>query len=112
MLHGFLLCSLWGIASRGSSLLLRLWEARHWNRGLPPGLVRPLMRPLVGRKLAGVCQGLSNHLGWDVTLVRVIAVVLAVFTFPIGLLLYGVMWLVMPEELRALPPTTHLDPIS
>jgi|ERR1700728_3203723 phage shock protein C len=80
--------------------------------GFTAGPVRPLMRPLVGRKLAGVCQGLSNHLGWDVTLVRVIAVVLAVFTFPIGLLLYGVMWLVMPEELRALPPTTHLDPIS
>ena len=82
------------------------------NQGLPPAPSRPLMRPLVGRKLAGVCQGLANHLGWDVTLVRVIAVVLAVFTFPIGLLLYGVMWLVMPEELRALPPTTHLDPIS
>jgi phage shock protein C len=73
---------------------------------------RPLTRPLVGRKLAGVCQGLANHLGWDVTLVRVLAVVLAVFTFPIGLLLYGVMWLVMPEEARALPATTHLDPIS
>jgi phage shock protein C len=73
---------------------------------------RPLTRPLAGRKLAGVCQGLANNLGWDVTLVRVIAVVLAVFTFPIGLLLYGVMWLVMPEEAPALPATTHLDPIS
>jgi phage shock protein C len=80
--------------------------------GFAAGPARPLTRPLVGRKLAGVCQGLANQLGWDVTLVRVIAVVLAVFTFPIGLLLYGVMWLVMPEEARALPATTHLDPIS
>ena len=42
----------------------------------------PLIRPFAGRKLAGVCQGLANQYGWDVTLVRVITVLLAVFTFP------------------------------
>ena len=67
------------------------------------------MRPRAGRKLAGVCQGLANQYGWDVTLTRVIAVVLAVMVFPIGLIAYGLLWLMMPEEPLALPSSTHLD---
>jgi phage shock protein C len=76
--------------------------------GAQPRL-RQLIRPRAGRKLAGVCQGLANQYGWDVTLTRVIAVVLAVMVFPIGLLLYGVLWLTMPEELMVVSSTTHLD---
>jgi phage shock protein C len=72
----------------------------------PPGL---LMRPRVGRKLAGVCQGLANQYRWDVTLTRVIAVLLAVLVFPVGLLAYGLLWMMMPEEPLALPPATNLD---
>jgi phage shock protein PspC (stress-responsive transcriptional regulator) len=44
-----------------------------------------------------------------VTLTRVITVVLAVMLLPFGLLAYAVLWLTMPEELLALPATTHLD---
>ncbi len=41
---------------------------------------------------------------------RVIAVVLAIMVFPIGLLAYGLLWLMMPDEPLALPATTqHLD---
>ncbi len=69
----------------------------------------PLTRPRAGRKLAGVCQGLANQYGWDVTLTRVIAVLLAVLVFPVGLLAYGLFWLMMPEEPLILPPTTSLD---
>jgi phage shock protein PspC (stress-responsive transcriptional regulator) len=47
-----------------------------------------------------------------VTLTRVIAVVLAIMVFPIGLLAYGLLWLMMPEEQLVLPATTHLDPAS
>ena len=65
------------------------------------------VRPRAGRKLAGVCQGLSNQYGWDVTLTRVIAVVLAIMVFPVGLLAYGLLWLMMPDEPLALPATTH-----
>jgi phage shock protein C len=66
----------------------------------------PLIRPFAGRKLAGVCQGLANQYGWDVTLIRVIAVLLAVFTFPVGLIAYLLFWLIVPEEPRPLPPAT------
>ncbi len=60
------------------------------------------MRPLAGRKLAGVCQGLANQYGWDVTLIRVIAVLLAVVAFPIGFVAYLVFWLMVPEQPRLL----------
>jgi phage shock protein C len=81
-----------------------------------PGVAAPSdwsrlsVRPRAGRKLAGVCQGLANQYGWDVTLTRVIAVVLAIMVFPVGLIAYGLLWLMMPDEPVALPATTqHLD---
>jgi phage shock protein C len=62
-----------------------------------------LIRPRVGRMVAGVCQGLANNYGWDVTWVRVITVLLAIFACGIGLIAYIVFWIVMPEEPLALP---------
>jgi phage shock protein C len=72
----------------------------------------PLMRPLAGRKLAGVCQGLANQYGWDVTLTRVIAMLLAVLLFPVGLIVYLLFWVMVPQELHQLPPATHLDTVA
>jgi phage shock protein C len=74
--------------------------------GSGPVRTNPLIRPFAGRKLAGVCQGLANQYGWDVTLVRVITVLLGVFTFPIALIAYLLFWLILPEEPRPLPPAT------
>ena len=45
------------------------------------GYRQGLIRPRHGRKIAGVCQGLANRFGWDVVLVRVTAVILAVTLF-------------------------------
>ena len=78
-----------------------------------PGVAAPSdwsrlsVRPRAGRKLAGVCQGLANQYGWDVTLTRVIAVVLAIMVFPVGLIGYGLLWLMMPDEPLALPASTQ-----
>ena len=49
--------------------------------------------------IAGVCGGLAEWLGWDVTLVRVGYVVVSVASaaFP-GILVYVVLWIVMPES--------------
>jgi phage shock protein C len=49
--------------------------------------------------LAGVCAGLAEHFGWDPTLVRVGFVLLSVISaaFP-GLLVYIILWIVMPER--------------
>jgi phage shock protein C len=70
----------------------------------PTTSVTRLVRPRMGRMIAGVCQGLANAYAWDVVWVRVITVLLAVFGGGSGLLAYIIFWIVMPEEPLLLPP--------
>ncbi|GGY21789.1 PspC family transcriptional regulator [Rhodanobacter panaciterrae] len=46
--------------------------------------------------MAGVCAGIADYYGWDPTLVRVAWIVLTLLGGS-GILLYLIMWLVMPE---------------
>ncbi len=50
-----------------------------------------------GRMIAGVCAGLAKYLGVDATVVRLIFVLLALFAAG-GVLLYLILWLIMPME--------------
>jgi len=61
-----------------------------------------LMRPRVGRKIAGVCAGFANYFDLDATLVRLVWLVIVMFGGT-GLLAYIIGWIVMPEEPQALP---------
>jgi phage shock protein C len=61
-----------------------------------------LVRPRVGRKIAGVCLGLSEYFDLDVTVIRLVWFVVAIMT-GIGLLAYPIAWIVMPEEPLMLP---------
>jgi phage shock protein C len=58
----------------------------------------PLQRSRENRKIAGVCGGIAEWLGWDPTVVRVLYVVVSICSvaFP-GILVYLVLWLVMPK---------------
>jgi phage shock protein C len=58
----------------------------------------PLRRSRRNRMIAGVCGGIAQWLGWDATLVRVLYVVVSVLSvaFP-GILVYIVLWVLMPE---------------
>ena len=51
------------------------------------------------RVIAGVCGGIAEWLGWSPTLVRILFVVVSVLSaaFP-GLLVYVVLWIVMPKR--------------
>ena len=62
------------------------------NRG------RVLVRRRDGRMLAGVCAGVADYLGLDVTVVRVIWAVVAVITGGAGVLAYLVAWAIIPDE--------------
>jgi phage shock protein PspC (stress-responsive transcriptional regulator) len=55
-----------------------------------------LRRPRDGRMIAGVCAGVARYFGLDVALVRIIAVLLAVFGGS-GILLYVIGWIAIPE---------------
>jgi phage shock protein C len=58
-----------------------------------------LMRPRAERKIAGVCAGMAEYFDLDVTLVRVLWIVITFFTGIIfGVIAYIVAWIVMPEE--------------
>ena len=60
---------------------------------------RPFVRSRHDRMLGGVCGGIAQRLGWNSTLLRVIFVIvsLASAAFP-GILVYLILWLLMPEE--------------
>ena len=66
-------------------------------RGNRWSLLRQLGRPLQGRLLAGVCAGLARALVIDVTLVR-LAFLLLGLASGLGLLLYLVLWILVPRE--------------
>ena len=57
-----------------------------------------LYRSKSDRMIAGVCGGIAKSLGWDPTLVRILYVVVSIFSaaFP-GILVYIVLWIAMPE---------------
>jgi phage shock protein C len=61
-----------------------------------------LVRPRQGRKIAGVCAGVAEYFDLDVTLIRVIWLVL-VLGGGTGLIAYIIGWIVMPEEPYMLP---------
>lgn len=60
---------------------------------------KKLTRPRTGRMLSGVCAGLANYFGLDVTLVRIAYVLLTLFSaaFP-GILIYIILLIIIPEE--------------
>ena len=57
-----------------------------------------LMRSRRNKMIAGVCGGMAEWLGWDPTLVRILYVVVSLVSvaFP-GLLVYLILWMVMPK---------------
>jgi phage shock protein C len=56
-----------------------------------------LMRPRVGRKIAGVCAGFAEYFDIDVTLLRIVWLIVAIMT-GVGFLAYPIAWIVMPDE--------------
>jgi len=58
---------------------------------------RILVRPRQGR-MAGICAGIAEYFGLDVSLVRVIVAVVSVLTGGAGALAYLAAWMIIPDE--------------
>jgi phage shock protein PspC (stress-responsive transcriptional regulator) len=58
-----------------------------------------LTRSRKDRMIAGVCGGLANYMSVDPTIVRLVFALATFFTvvFP-GILIYLVMWIIIPKE--------------
>lgn len=59
---------------------------------------RKLTRPQNSKMLAGVCAGIANYFNLDPTLVRVIYTLLTVFTAFSGVIVYLLLWIIIPED--------------
>ena len=60
---------------------------------------KKLTRSRKERMIAGVCGGLAEYLGWDPTLVRIVYVLATIFTAFAGVIIYLILWIIMPEEI-------------
>jgi phage shock protein C len=57
-----------------------------------------LSRPVEGAKVAGVCAGVARYFDMDVTLVRILWLLAAIFPPVPGLIAYLVCWIAMPKD--------------
>jgi len=64
------------------------------------GLTEQWVRPYQGRSLAGVCIGLAEQFGVSVTILRLAFVLGFVFSGGVLLLVYVILWIIMPSEPR------------
>ena len=62
------------------------------------GSRRPLRRSRRHRIVAGVCGGLADWLGWRPNVVRVLFVLVGALPFLSGILVYLVLWILIPRE--------------
>ena len=61
-----------------------------------------VLRRSSNKMIAGVCAGIAEYFGWEITLFRVVFVVVSILSvaFP-GILVYIVLWVVMPKPALA-----------
>lgn len=60
---------------------------------------RPLVRSRSDRMLAGVMGGIAQRYGWNSTLVRLVFVIVSLASAAVpGILIYLILWLLIPEE--------------
>lgn len=60
---------------------------------------RPFTRSRDDRMLAGVMGGIARRFGWNSTLLRIVFVVVSIASAAVpGILIYLILWLLMPEE--------------
>jgi phage shock protein C len=78
-----------------------------------PHAGRRLIRSRSDRKIAGVCAGMGQYLDLDISLVRVlwVLVTFAVGFFP-GLIAYIVAWIIVPEEPEFHPVVAVGQPVA
>ncbi|MBW6516446.1 MAG: PspC domain-containing protein [Candidatus Cloacimonetes bacterium] len=59
---------------------------------------RKLTRYNKGKMIAGICSGMERFFGIDVSIVRIIFIVVTLLTSGFGIIVYLVLWLLLPLE--------------
>ncbi len=50
------------------------------------------------RIIAGVCGGIAEYFGWDVSVVRIVYSLATIFTVFSGVIVYIILWIIMPQK--------------
>ena len=75
-------------------------EGKKWQpdkKSKKKGIFDGLKRSDKDRMLAGVCAGIANYLDWDVSIIRILLIVI-ILAGGIGVPLYVILWVLMPLE--------------
>jgi phage shock protein PspC (stress-responsive transcriptional regulator) len=73
-----------------------LFEDKTADSSTSSGRVKKLYRDVDNQYIGGVCAGLEHYLGFDALWIRLIFIILAVFT-GFGLIAYILLWILVPE---------------
>ena len=73
-----------------------LFEDKTTTESTSTGRVKKLYRDIDNKYIGGVCSGLEHYLGFDALWIRLIFILLAVFT-GFGLIAYILLWILVPE---------------
>ena len=73
-----------------------LFEDKTTTGSTSTGRVKKLYRDIENKYIGGVCSGLEHYLGFDALWIRLIFILLAVFT-GFGLIAYILLWILVPE---------------
>jgi phage shock protein C len=67
--------------------------------------MEPVMKKLylstTDRKIGGVCGGIGEYFEKDSTLIRILFILVILFSFGFGVIAYLAMWLIMPKKPEA-----------
>jgi phage shock protein C len=72
--------------------------------------VKRLTRVRHGKRIAGVCAGVARYLELDVTLVRILWILVTIFPPIPGIVAYIVCWIAMPEDPKAVSSSDASEP--
>ena len=60
--------------------------------------VKRLYRSKKNRIISGVCAGMGEYLGIDVTVIRLLWILFTFLSIGAGILAYIIAWIILPEE--------------
>lgn len=75
-----------------------------------PENMKRLYRSRSDRMFSGLAAGLGNYVNLDPTVVRLVFALTSIFAFPIPIIIYLVMMLIVPEEPASLPAVEVIEP--
>ncbi len=82
------------------------------NRGMPDNLPTLITRPADTKMVAGVCAGVARRLGVEPTVVRVAAVLAAIFLGGLGVVAYLAGMALMPKDGQQVMPVRRWLPFT